>query len=179
MRDCGRIACTIFDVIGGRGRGRGQRPHEPQNKASNRGQFSTCGGFAPATGFFAPNLPPEGVMPYGGPLQRQCLAGFGALGPPAGIPHEAQRQYRPHPNWYGNLPTDHSTTAPISNIMKKFVIWNVCYWCSFDVENDHISMTWPAHLCKALHDMYFTRQNAQQYIALGHPCCTKNRHKMQ
>ncbi len=37
----------------------------------------------------------------------------------------------------------------------------------------------PANLCKALHDVYFTHQNAQQYINLGHPCCTKNQHNIQ
>jgi hypothetical protein len=63
--------------------------------------------------------------------------------------------------------------------MKKFANWNMCYLCGFDVENGHTSMTCPTHLRKALHDMYFTQQNAQQYIASGHLCCTKNRHKTQ
>jgi hypothetical protein len=40
--------------------------------------------------------------------------------------------------------------------MKKYVNWNVCYSCGFDVENGHTSMTCPANLRKALHDVYFT-----------------------
>ncbi len=33
------------------------------------------------------------------------------------------------------------------------------------------------HLRKSSHDVNFTHQNAQQYINLGHPCSTRNRHK--
>ncbi len=112
-------------------------------------------------------------------MKAQRPTGFGAPAPPAGIPHGLQTQYRPPANWSGNEPTVHSTEIPFLNIMKKFANWNVCYFCSFDVENGHPSMTCPTHLRKTLHDVYFTQQNTQQYIALGHPCCTKNRHKMQ
>jgi hypothetical protein len=110
-------------------------------------------------------------------LQGQCPTSFGVLGPPAGIPHRAQMQYCAPKNLYGNLLMAHSIAAPFLNIMKKFANWNVCYSCSFDVENGHTSMTCPSHLRKASHAVYFTRQNIQQYIALGLLCCTKNRHK--
>jgi hypothetical protein len=65
---------------------------------------------------------------------------------------------------------------PFSNTVKCFANWNVCYSCGFDLENGHTSITCPAHLCKASHDIYFMRQNVQQYIDLGHPCCT-NKHR--
>ncbi len=32
---------------------------------------------------------------------------------------------------------------------------------------------------KAFHDIYYNRQNAQQYIDLEHPCSTENRHRTQ
>ena len=47
----------------------------------------------------------------------------------------------------------------------------------FDVADGHNSMSCPAHLCKATHDIYFVCDNAAQYIELGHPCSTKNMHK--
>jgi hypothetical protein len=40
-------------------------------------------------------------------------------------------------------------------------------------------MMCPTNLHKPLHDVYFKQQNVQQYIALGHPCCIKNKHKTQ
>jgi hypothetical protein len=89
-------------------------------------------------------------MPYEGPLQGQCPTGFGAPGPPVGIPHGAQTQYCPPANWYSNSPTAHSTVAPFPNIMKKFVNWNMCCFSGFDVENVHTSMTCPAHLRKRI-----------------------------
>jgi hypothetical protein len=64
-----------------------------------------------------------------------------------------------------------------SNMVKRFANWNVCYFCGFGVENGHTNMSGPAHLCKASHDIHFTRQNVQQYINLDHPCCTKNKHR--
>jgi hypothetical protein len=47
--------------------------------------------------------------------------------------------------------------------------------------NGHTSMSCPAHFRKATHGIYFTQQNAQQYqyFDLGHPCCTKNKHRTQ
>jgi hypothetical protein len=51
--------------------------------------------------------------------------------------------------------------------MKRYANWNACYSCDFDVADGHTSMSCPAHLRKATHDIYFNRQNAQQYIDLG------------
>ena len=68
---------------------------------------------------------------------------------------------------------------PFSNVMKRYANWNACYSCGFDVADGHTSMSCPAHLRKATHDIYFNHQNAQQYIDLGHPCSTRNRHKTQ
>jgi hypothetical protein len=65
----GHIAGTNFEGNGGGGQGRRQHPCGAQNNASNGGQFGTSGGFSLATGFFAPNPPPGGVMPYEGPSQ--------------------------------------------------------------------------------------------------------------
>jgi hypothetical protein len=59
-------------------------------------------------------------------------------------------------------------------VMKRYANWNVCYSCGFDVADGHTSMSCPAHLRKASHDIYFNRQNVQQYL-----CSTRNRHKIQ
>jgi hypothetical protein len=69
--------------------------------------------------------------------------------------------------------------SPYSNIMKHFSNWTACYSCGFYVANGHTSILCPVHLHKAIHDIYFNCPNAQQYINLGYPCCTKNRHKTQ
>jgi hypothetical protein len=61
--------------------------------------------------------------------------------------------------------------------VKRFANWNVCYSCGFDVADGHNSMSCPAHLRKATHDIYFVRDNAAQYIEMGHPCSTCNMHK--
>ncbi len=66
-----------------------------------------------------------------------------------------------------------------SNVVKHHANWNACYSCGFHVPNNHTSVTCPTNLRKALHNIGFNCQNAQQYIDLGHPCCTKNRHKTQ
>jgi hypothetical protein len=67
--------------------------------------------------------------------------------------------------------------APYSNTTKRFANWNACYSCGFNVADDHTSQTCPQHLRKPGHDMYFTRQNAQQYVDAGYGCSTKNCHK--
>ena len=71
----------------------------------------------------------------------------------------------------------HVQASPYSNLTKKFVNFNACYSCGFDVPDGHTSQTCPLHLRKPDHDIYFTRQNAQQYINQGYNCATKNRHK--
>jgi hypothetical protein len=68
---------------------------------------------------------------------------------------------------------------PYSNVVKCYSNWNVCYLCGFDVADGHTSMSCPPHLCRASHQIGFNHQNAQQYINLGHPCSTRNRHKTQ
>jgi hypothetical protein len=67
--------------------------------------------------------------------------------------------------------------APYSNTTKRFANWNACYSCGFNVADDHTSLTCPQHLRKLGHDMYFTNQNAQQYVDAGYGYSTKNRHK--
>jgi hypothetical protein len=63
----------------------------------------------------------------------------------------------------------------MSNIYKRFNNWNVCFSCGFDIENGHTSTTCPFK--KANHQMSFTRENAQQFIAVGYDPCTKGIHK--
>jgi hypothetical protein len=46
------------------------------------------------------------------------------------------------------------------NIVKRFC-WNICYSCWLDVANGHISISCPARLQKALHDIYFMHLNVQ------------------
>jgi hypothetical protein len=71
----------------------------------------------------------------------------------------------------------HIQPPPYSNLTKRFANWNACYSCGFDIPDRHTSQTCPQHLRKPDHDIYFTRQNAQQYIDQGYNCATKNRHK--
>ncbi len=66
--------------------------------------------------------------------------------------------------WYTpTTPTTTMTTMTMTpfNLLyyrrKQFANWNVCYFRGFDVENGHTSLTCPAHLRKASHDVYFTR----------------------
>ena len=66
---------------------------------------------------------------------------------------------------------------PYSNLTKRYAHWNACFSCGFDVPDGHTSQTCPLHLKKLDHDIYFTHQNAQQYIDQGNNCTTKNRHK--
>jgi hypothetical protein len=68
---------------------------------------------------------------------------------------------------------------PYSNVVKRYANWNACYSCGFDVDNGHTSMLCPPHLRKATHQIGFNHQNAQQFLDLGHPCSTRNRHKTQ
>jgi hypothetical protein len=90
---------------------------------------------------------------------------------------QGQPQYRGPPT--GVQGPNQGQQQPFSNVMKRYANWNACYSCGFDVADGHTSMSCPAHLRKATHDIYFNRQNAQQYIDLGHPCSTRNRHKTQ
>jgi hypothetical protein len=71
-------------------------------------------------------------------------------------------------------------TAPMySNIVKRYSNMNVCFLCSFDVENGHTSHTCPQAWRRANHQDAYNRSNAQQYIDVGYDACTKAKHKMQ
>jgi hypothetical protein len=76
------------------------------------------------------------------------------------------------------MPQGAQQAPPYSNVVKRFANWNACYSCGFDIPDAHTSMSCPAQR-KSGHDVYFTRQNAQQYIDAGRNCSTRNRHKTQ
>jgi hypothetical protein len=94
-------------------------------------------------------------------------------------------QYHPSTGGYGvggygiTPPSGCPPTAPFSNRVKQYANWNACYFCGFDVPYRHTSMMCPTNLQKMLQDVYFMLQNAQQYINLGHLCCSKNQYKPQ
>ena len=70
--------------------------------------------------------------------------------------------------------------APMySNIIKKYVNWNVCFSCGFDVKEGHTSKTCPAPWRRANHQEGFNRNNTGQHIAAGNNTCTKAMHKSQ
>ena len=104
------------------------------------------------------------VPPYRPPVAPVMNGGYGPSGGyiPCGPPAQANAQQQ-----------------PFSNVTKRYSNWNACYSCGFDVANGHTSMLCPPHLRKAMHQIGFNWQNAQQYIDLGHPCSTRNRHKTQ
>lgn len=77
----------------------------------------------------------------------------------------------------GTIIAQREHQLPFSNTVKQFANWKVCYSCGFDIGGSHTSMLCPMHLCKASHNIYFTCQNMDQYINMGHPCSTRNRHK--
>jgi hypothetical protein len=143
--------------------------------AVNGGQLG--GGFVPAARSYA-HGPPTAVAPYQG------------KGPPLfhAPPTNRQRgpsQYIPPAGGYGaggqgNTPQGGRTpTALFSNRVKLYANWNAYYLCGFDVPDNHTSVMCPTNVRKPLHKVYFTQQNVQHYINLGHPCCIKDRHKMQ
>ena len=160
------------------GRSRGRTPRG----GGGRGRGFGRGGPPQYVGSGFPSLPtPQGrgiipVAPHGGGFPP----GFGGqqggpTRPPPFAPSTFAPQVGPTGGRFGP-PVQHQ---PFSNINKRFANWNACYSCGFDVADGHTSMSCPAHLPKATHDIYFNRQNAQQYIDLGHPCSTRNRHKTQ
>jgi hypothetical protein len=63
--------------------------------------------------------------------------------------------------------------------VKKFVNWNLCFSCGFDVEEGHTSKTCPANWRKMNHQEGFTRENSRQWINAGYDPCTKGMHKSQ
>jgi hypothetical protein len=133
------------------------------------GKFPSLGGYT--GGRFprfmpqaAPQISPAGP-PQGHGLQPYCAPGMPGMPPPS-MGHAPFAAPQPQ-------------QQPFSNMVKCHANWNMCYSCGFDVADGHTSMSCPAHLHKALHDTYFRCQNAQQYINLGHPCFTRNKHKTQ
>jgi len=70
--------------------------------------------------------------------------------------------------------------APMySNIIKKYVNWNVCFSCGIDVEDENTSTTCPAPWRRTNHQEGYTGANSGQYIAAGYDACTKAMHKSQ
>ncbi len=140
------------------------------------------GGFpTPHGGGISPALPPHGgCFPSGGSNHRGYQQGRAQ--PPGYVPPNVVYGGQPQ-NQCQSLASApgyaHVYQQPYSSLKIQFANWKVCYLCGFDVTNGHTSMSCPAHQHKASHDIYFTRQNAQQYIDLGHPCSTKNRRKTQ
>ncbi len=138
---------------GGRGRGRGR------GRGNRTQQHYSPGGFPPTPGMGGVFPPTYAMPPHagdGGNLYN--LAPHGGYNPQGGMP----QQERP----------------PYSNLVKKFANWNACYTCGYDVPDGHTSATCQAQH-KLGHDVYFTRQNAQQYIDAGQNCSTHNRHTTQ
>jgi hypothetical protein len=105
-----------------------------------------------------------GVPPYRPPAAHVMNGGYGLTGAyiPHGPPAQANVQQQPY-----------------SNLVKRYSNWNACYSCGFDMANGHTSMSCLPHLRKTSHQIGFNCHNAQQYIDLGHPCSTRNRHKTQ
>jgi hypothetical protein len=63
------------------------------------------------------------------------------------------------------------------NLYKVHNNWNVCFLCSFNVEDRHTSKTCPADWHKINHQDAYTRENAQQFISVGYEPSTKGMHK--
>jgi hypothetical protein len=115
----------------------------------------------------------QGGTAFGVP--QYCPPGTDATGGYPGSPPEG------FPGGYPCAPTIPALVQqqPYSNVVKRYANWNVCYSCGFDVADGHTGMSSPPHLRKALHQIGFNCQNAQQFLDLGHPCSTRNRHKTQ
>ena len=143
-------ATTYQQGYAGRGRGRGQgRGGRMQQPQFSPGNFPQ-----EMAGAFPPPYTSPPPAAYGGHMYGYA--------PQGGMPPQGGAQ-----------------AAPYSNVVKKFANWNACYSCGFDIPDGHTSMTCPDHLRKPGHDIYFTRQNAQQYIDAGRNCSTRLRHKTQ
>jgi hypothetical protein len=96
------------------------------------------------------------------------LGGFhGAAIPNAGFPGAAI----PPPM----QPLQQQRNVNYSNIYKRYNYWNVCFLCSFDIEEGHNLQKCPFQ--KANHQRGFTCKNAQQDIAVGYNPSTKGMHK--
>ncbi len=177
-------------TFGGRGgnRGRNGPGRGPQcGGGPPFGGSSYNGGYNPPNMTRATGIPPfsipgrfqgdtaGGVPPYHPQPPGGLRGGYGATGRFSGG-HQGG-----FPGGYPHAPTMQAQVPqpPYSNTVKRYANWNVCYSCGFNVADGHTSMSCPPHLRKATHQIGFNRQNAQQYIDLGHPCSTRNRHKTQ
>jgi hypothetical protein len=166
----------------GRSQGRGRTSAQGQPFAPNAygGSFPTGRSIFPTAfptgGHFQGFMPPR--PPQGFP-QAPPVGPSPGLGPPPGLGPQPYRAPIAQGSTYVALgmPHAHIQQQSYSNTVKRHSNWNVCYSCGFNVAEGHSSMSCPPYLRKASHDIYFTCQNAQQYIHLGHPCSTKNRHK--
>jgi hypothetical protein len=151
-----------------RGRGRAPLMYNVSGFPHGRG-YPPQGGF-PLTlppgggplGFFSPGPPGRfysgptgGPLTYPAPPALHTGGGFTLPGgyriPPAQAGANVQQQL-------------------YSNIVKRYVNWNTCYFCGFYVADSHTSMSCPPHLHKASHNINYNHQNAKQFIDLGHPC---------
>jgi hypothetical protein len=132
-----------------------------------RGCFSLgehgCGPPAYATGNFHATGGRDGFPQTGGPppttYQTNPSGGHTHRDP---LPYRASQSMNPC-CFVGTGGFGASSTCNVQpaflNIVKCFSNWIICYLCGFDVADGHTSMSCPAHLHKALHDIYFTCQN--------------------
>jgi hypothetical protein len=102
-----------------------------------------------------------------------AMRGTGAVAPP-------MTNMVPYGGGTGQLPAapggqPHHHNAEFLNIYKQHNNWNVCFSCGFDVEDRHTPGTCPFK--KWNHQVSYTRNNAQQFIAAGYDPCTKGMHK--
>jgi hypothetical protein len=86
-------------------------------------------------GGFPQGFPPNQIMPNMGTSSRTIgfppnPQGFPGGGQPGGIPPFC-------------APLD--MNVRYSNVVKKYVTWNACYTCGFDIANSHTSMLCPPH----------------------------------
>jgi hypothetical protein len=72
-------------------------------------------------------------------------------------------------------PPQQQRNANYSNIYKRYNNWNVCFSCGFDIKDGHTSQTCPFQ--KPNHQTGYTRENPQQYIAVGYDPSTKGMRK--
>jgi hypothetical protein len=91
-------------------------------------------------------------------------------GTSGGIPPFQRGDAFPQMGW-------HQMNPPHSNIVKKYVHWNACYSCGFNIEDGHTLAICPAQWRKVTHIGACTCENAQGYLSQGYDACTKGMHK--
>ena len=175
------LAFNVSDA--GHGRYIGCRYGE-QGRGHGRMQGRGCSppaysnGFPQGEGNVIPSILGNGGGPPGG-----FHGGPAGVPPPYHASPAVNRGYYPTggysipPGPSGVPPAQANVRQLYSNVEKHFSNRNAHYSCSFDIADGHTSMSCPPHLPKSMHHIGFNRQNAQQYIDLGHSCSMKNRHK--